>query len=85
MKAVGHNVVVKIVEKQTMSGIIHVVQDNKQEFSFGDVVSVGSDVKDIACGDHIIFPTHILKPFKHGEIAYGVIDNRHIFAVLDKE
>ena len=83
MKAVGGNVVIEVLEKNTTSGVIQVVHDNKLEYTFGNVISKGSLVNEVVEGDHVVFPTHIGKTMKLDGKEYRVIESKYIYAIIE--
>ena len=82
MRAVAGNVLIEVKPRDEMVGSIVVVQDNKENYSYGVVVSVGNLCNVVGVGDQVVFPTYIGNDLKYDGKQLKVIDEKHIFAIV---
>lgn len=59
MKAVGHNVVIEMAERETQVGGIVIPDQFTEPATEGEVTSIGRDVELIAPRDIVGYPSHL--------------------------
>lgn len=85
IKPLGKRVLIKQVEQEevTKSGIVLPGTVSKEKPITGEVLEIGSEIKEVKIGDKVIYEKYTGTEIKDGDENYLLIDIEHILAIVE--